>query len=107
MLPASVYKFTDDAEGEKPTKGCRRVFPHRLGAPGTQASDAFYTQWTSSPFADEYLERMAEAAIDTVQLGQGTTTDFLGVSFSALDSVGHKFGPRSTTRCRTYWRAWT
>ncbi len=95
MLPASAYKFTDDAEGEKPTKGWTRVFPHRLGAPGTQASDAFYTQWTSSPFADEYLERMAEAAIDTVQLGQGTTTDFLGVSFSALDSVGHKFGPRS------------
>ena len=38
---------------------------------------------------------MAEAAIDAIPLGQGTTTDYLGVSFSALDSVGHKFGPRS------------
>ena len=37
MLPASAYKFTDDAEGEKPTKGWTRVFPHQLGAPGTQA----------------------------------------------------------------------
>jgi predicted AlkP superfamily pyrophosphatase or phosphodiesterase len=95
MLPASAYKYTDDAEGEKPTKGWTRVFPHPLGAPGTEASDAFYTQWTGSPFSDEYLERMAEAAIDALRLGQGTTTDYLGVSFSALDSVGHKFGPRS------------
>ena len=58
-------------------------------------SDEFYGQWTASPFSDEYLERMAEAAIDGLALGQGTTTDYLGVSFSALDSVGHKFGPRS------------
>jgi len=30
-----------------------------------------------------------------MKLGQGATTDFLGVSFSALDIVGHDFGPRS------------
>ena len=47
-----------------------------------EPSDEFYGQWTSSPFADEYLERMAEAAIDGLRLGQGTTTDYLGVSFS-------------------------
>ena len=29
------------------------------------------------------------------KLGQGTTTDFLGVSFSAVDGVGHVYGPRS------------
>jgi predicted AlkP superfamily pyrophosphatase or phosphodiesterase len=94
MLPASAYKYADDAEGEEPTKGWTRVFPHQLAA-GMEASDAFYTQWTSSPFSDEYLERMAEAVVDGLRLGQGTTTDYLGVSFSALDSVGHKFGPRS------------
>jgi predicted AlkP superfamily pyrophosphatase or phosphodiesterase len=38
---------------------------------------------------------MAEAAIDELKLGQESRTDFLGVSFSALDSVGHGFGPRS------------
>jgi predicted AlkP superfamily pyrophosphatase or phosphodiesterase len=95
LLPLSAYKYTDEGEGEEPTKGWTRVFPHSLGAAGGEASDAFYTQWASSPFADEYLERMAEAAIDAVPLGQGTATDYLGVSFSALDSVGHKFGPRS------------
>jgi predicted AlkP superfamily pyrophosphatase or phosphodiesterase len=95
MLPAGAYKYTDDGLGEKPTKGWTRVFPHALGAAGRAPSSEFYSQWTNSPFSDEYLERMAEAAIDDLRLGQGTTTDYLGVSFSALDSVGHKFGPRS------------
>ena len=95
MWPASAYKYVDDGEGEKPPKGWRRVFPHRLGGSWWRASDEFYGQWTNSPFSDEYLERMAQAAIDGLRLGQGTTTDYLGVSFSALDSVGHKFGPRS------------
>jgi predicted AlkP superfamily pyrophosphatase or phosphodiesterase len=94
-LPAAAYKYTDDGVGEKPTQGWTRVFPHQLGSPGTEPSDQFYSQWSSSPFSDEYLERMAEAAIDSLRLGQGTTTDYLGLSFSALDAVGHKFGPRS------------
>jgi predicted AlkP superfamily pyrophosphatase or phosphodiesterase len=95
MLPPSVYKYADDAEGERPSKGWTRVFPHVLGVPGAAPSNEFYTQWVSSPFSDEYLERMAEAAIEALRLGQGTATDYLGVSFSALDSLGHKFGPRS------------
>ena len=55
----------------------------------------FYARWQRSPFADEYLGRMAAAAIDALKLGKGTTTDFLGVSFSAVDGVGHVYGPRS------------
>ena len=38
---------------------------------------------------------MAEAAIDALKLGTGPATDFLGVSFSAVDGVGHVYGPRS------------
>ena len=48
-----------------------------------------------SPYLDEYLEEMAEAAVDEMNLGTEDRTDFLGVSFSSLDSVGHAFGPRS------------
>jgi arylsulfatase A-like enzyme len=48
-----------------------------------------------SPFADAYLGRMAAAAIADLKLGQGPGTDYLGVSFSALDTVGHAYGPRS------------
>jgi hypothetical protein len=38
---------------------------------------------------------MAEAAVDKLELGKGLATDFLGVSFSSVDYVGHSFGPRS------------
>ncbi len=34
-------------------------------------------------------------AIDALKLGRGAATDYLGISFSALDKVGHDFGPDS------------
>jgi predicted AlkP superfamily pyrophosphatase or phosphodiesterase len=33
--------------------------------------------------------------VDALKLGQGAATDYLAVSFSALDRIGHEFGPRS------------
>jgi predicted AlkP superfamily pyrophosphatase or phosphodiesterase len=38
---------------------------------------------------------MAAAAVDSLKLGQGASTDFLAVSFSALDEIGHGTGPHS------------
>ena len=38
---------------------------------------------------------MAEAAVDKLGLGQRSGTDFLAISFSSVDYVGHFFGPRS------------
>jgi predicted AlkP superfamily pyrophosphatase or phosphodiesterase len=39
--------------------------------------------------------RTPEAAVDELGLGEGPGTDFLAVSFTALDLVGHDFGPTS------------
>ena len=69
-----------------------------------KADAKFYTQWRHSPLSDEYLERMAEAAVDALNLGKGRGTDFLGVSFSTLDLVGPRVRaeqPRSAGRART------
>jgi arylsulfatase A-like enzyme len=38
---------------------------------------------------------MAAHTIDVLQLGRGAGTDFIGVSFSSLDLIGHAFGPES------------
>jgi predicted AlkP superfamily pyrophosphatase or phosphodiesterase len=38
---------------------------------------------------------MAASLVDDLQLGQRGTTDYLAVSFSALDLLGHDFGPDS------------
>jgi arylsulfatase A-like enzyme len=94
-LPEASYLYADDAPGEKPREGWTRAFPHELRGRGAGADRLFYDRWRRSPFADAYLSRMAQAAVDALQLGRGPGTDFLGVSFSALDTAGHDFGPRS------------
>jgi predicted AlkP superfamily pyrophosphatase or phosphodiesterase len=91
-LPAERYSGPDDGPGEGKSNGWSTTFPHPLGQAGDRI---FYAHWTVSPFADDYIEEMAEAAIDANHLGKGDGTDFLGVSFSTLDLIGHTFGPRS------------
>lgn len=91
-LPVDKYKFADDLPGERADAGWTTSFPHPLGDAGDAA---FMTHWLQSPFADEYLGRVAEAAVDEMKLGAEDRTDFLGVAFSMLDTVGHGFGPRS------------
>jgi predicted AlkP superfamily pyrophosphatase or phosphodiesterase len=91
-LPADKYKYADDLPGERGVAGWTSTFPHPLG----RAGDAgFLAHWQQSPYPDDYLGRMAEAAVDEMRLGMEDRTDFLGVSFSMMDSVGHSFGPRS------------
>jgi predicted AlkP superfamily pyrophosphatase or phosphodiesterase len=94
-LDASAYQYDDDGVNEGTPNGWTRTFPHALGTPGGKPDATFYGRWQRSPFADEYLGRMAEATIDALNLGRGKTLDFLAVSFSSLDIVGHTFGPKS------------
>jgi predicted AlkP superfamily pyrophosphatase or phosphodiesterase len=95
MLPPTAYLFSDDAHGEKPDGDWSSTLPHALpDAPG-KATPAFYQLWEDTPFADAYLAKMARAAVREYGMGQGPGTDFLAVSFSTLDLVGHAFGPRS------------
>jgi len=91
-FPAERYQYRDDAPGERASPGWSATFPHPLGAAGDKT---YIPHWLQSPYADEYLEQMAETAIDELHLGKESSTDFLGVSFSSLDIVGHAFGPRS------------
>jgi predicted AlkP superfamily pyrophosphatase or phosphodiesterase len=89
-LPVERYMYDDDAPGERGAAGWTAKFPHPLGR-----TTNYYLHWLQSPFADDYLEQMAEQAVDAMHLGTQNRTDFLGVSFSMLDTVGHSFGPRS------------
>jgi predicted AlkP superfamily pyrophosphatase or phosphodiesterase len=95
LLPESAYLYADDAEGELTPNGWTRVFPHLLKGQGAGVDTVFYNAWDTSPYSDAYLIKMAEASVDALKLGQSSGTDFLAVSFSALDLVGHAYGPRS------------
>jgi len=93
-MPVEQYKYADEDPLEKPGGGWSTAFPHELKGKGKQDA-AFFEQWRDSPFADDYLGAMAIDAIDQLKMGQKDRTDLLAVSFSALDAVGHDFGPRS------------
>ena len=91
LLPPTAYVGDEEGKGERSVVGWTPPFPHRVGEPPAQ----FLAQWQRSPFADEYLVRLAIHAVDTLDLGRGPTTDFISVSFSSLDLVGHRHGPAS------------
>lgn len=97
LLPASAYLYPQTAVGAVPPSGYGAAFPHPLrGKPDSTKADAlFYAQWQASPYANAYLAQLAEAAVDKLRLGKRMGTDFLAVSFSSVDYVGHAFGPRS------------
>jgi predicted AlkP superfamily pyrophosphatase or phosphodiesterase len=101
LLPAAAYKNRDDAPEESPPSArWTRTFPKPLQVePGSAGGGSHrgnrYSLWEKSPFPDESLGRFARGALSELKLGQGAGTDLLAVSFSALDVVGHAYGPRS------------
>jgi len=96
-LPEKSYLYSEKALGAVPPDGWDLAFPHPLrGKTGAGAPDAeFFSQWACSPYADTALTEVALKAVDALQLGNATGTDFLAISYSTVDYVGHAFGPRS------------
>ncbi len=91
----TTYTGEDGAIGETPPRGWTTTFPHPLsGAPGT-AEREFNALWENSPYSDEALAGLTATLVRDLRLGKNGHTDYLGVSFAALDYVGHKFGPDS------------
>jgi predicted AlkP superfamily pyrophosphatase or phosphodiesterase len=94
-LPITGDPNADAAPGERPPAGWTTTFPHVLKGTSDKPDAPFRAQWDTSPFADAYLGAMAASLVDQFRLGAHEGTDLLGVGFTGLDRVGHKFGPRS------------
>ena len=90
----SKYLFgaADDRDYETDVAGFGRTFPH---AYGTADDKYFTTKLTLSPAGDELTLDFAEALLDSEQLGQDDVPDYLAISFSSTDYVGHIFGASS------------
>ncbi|HVW95707.1 MAG TPA: alkaline phosphatase PafA [Mucilaginibacter sp.] len=58
----------------------------------------------STPYGNTLTLDMAVAAINGEQLGQHDVTDFLALSFSSTDYVGHQFGVNAVETEDTYLR---
>jgi predicted AlkP superfamily pyrophosphatase or phosphodiesterase len=48
-----------------------------------------------TPFANDFLTEFAKTAISAEKLGQGEQCDFLAISYSTPDAIGHATGPNS------------
>jgi predicted AlkP superfamily pyrophosphatase or phosphodiesterase len=59
---------------------------------------------TSTPYGSSLTLDLAKAAVDNESLGADATTDFLAISVSSPDYIGHQFGPNSIEIEDTYLR---
>jgi predicted AlkP superfamily pyrophosphatase or phosphodiesterase len=104
FLPKDVYaKYcdTDDnAYESKPFGKDALTMPYDL----KQYQGKDYSKIASTPFANNLLLELAKANISAEQLGNHDVTDFLALSFSSPDYVGHSFGPNSWEQLDTYVR---
>ncbi len=90
----SSYMFgeKDDMPYETDFGGYGRTFPHPFG----KADGKYFTTLlTLSPVGDALTLAFAKELIQNEQLGNDEIPDYLSVSFSSTDYVGHLFGPSS------------
>ena len=92
---ATDYVGSDESAHERGRPGWTSTFPHPLEGAGDGAPTRFFDLWERSPFSDAYLGRMAAELVRVFKLGQRDVVDHLSISFSAVDYVGHDFGPDS------------
>ncbi len=91
VYPIKQYTESDpdDSPYEAPFLGEEKpIFPHDLPSlRGTR-----YDIITDIPFGNTMTKDAALAAILGEKLGDDSITDFLAISFSAVDHIGHQFG---------------
>lgn len=87
-----VYKDSDDRPSEKSYYKLGRTFPHTLA---NEKASSFYKGLRFTPMGDELTLDFAKELMKQEKVGQGAATDFMSISFSATDYLGHAFGPNS------------
>jgi predicted AlkP superfamily pyrophosphatase or phosphodiesterase len=75
-------------------------FPHNL----KQYTDKDFDMLSSTPYGNTFTLDVAKAAIQNNALGKNSVPDFITVSLSSPDYIGHKFGPNSIEIEDTYLR---
>lgn len=103
LYPITTYtqSTADDMPYENIFPGISSpVFPYKTSVIRGEKYSAFkYT-----PSAMTYTFDFAKAAIENEGMGSGKATDFLALSISSTDYIGHAFGPNSIEMEDTYLR---
>jgi predicted AlkP superfamily pyrophosphatase or phosphodiesterase len=103
LKPIATYdeSLADENPYEGKFNGAKPVFPYDLKEMFDKKNAEILR---ATPFGNDLLEEFAKKAIEKEELGKDAITDFLTVSFSSTDYVGHNLGPRSMELQDTYLR---
>lgn len=102
-IESYVESAIDNNPYESSFKGQRLpTFPYNLKK--LRADNGNFGLISSTPFGNTLTTDFAIAAIEGEDLGGDEVTDFLALSYSSTDYVGHRFGPHSKEIQDTYIR---
>ncbi|MFI8605927.1 alkaline phosphatase PafA [Cellulophaga baltica] len=100
-IDSYVESGTDDNAYEGKFKGeVNSSFPHDI--PALWEENGQYDLIKATPYGNSLTADFAIAALDGENLGADAITDFLAVSFSSTDYVGHMYGVNSKEVEDTY-----
>jgi hypothetical protein len=91
LYPVNTYTQSTADEKQYENKGFGTGFPYEL----KKFIGRNYSVISTTPHGNTFTIDMAKAAIEGEKLGADAITDFLAVSFSSPDYIGHGFGPNS------------
>ncbi|MEQ9298359.1 MAG: alkaline phosphatase family protein [Cyclobacteriaceae bacterium] len=102
-----IESYVESAEDNNPYEGAFKgqrlpTLPYDLKK--LREDNGNYELISSTPFGNSLTADFALAALEGEEMGEDAVTDFLAVSFSSTDYVGHRFGPHSKEIQDTYIR---
>ena len=103
LYPINTYTQStlDDSKSETDIAELKtHIFPYKLN----EVTKKKYSVFKATPFANTFTFDFAKDAIINENLGKNTVTDFLTISISSTDYIGHTFGPNSIEIEDTYLR---
>lgn len=82
----------------QPLGADQKEFPYSLN----KFINKDYERIASTPYGNSLLETLAKTVVTNENMGKGANPDFLTVSFSSPDYIGHAFGPNSWEQMDDY-----
>lgn len=104
VLPAEAYKRAQAENLPLQRSALGTHFPYVVTGGEQKPGPKFYSAFTYTPFASEYLAAFGKEAVEAESLGADAYPDLLSISFSSPDLTGHFYGPDSQEIVDTYIR---
>lgn len=102
-VPESLQRLARADSADYEVDGVHTTFPHlSFDELGREPPEQVHNMWAmDKPRVDRAVLLFAREAIEELELGQRDRLDYLGLSLSGVDLVGHEYGPYSQEELST------